>query len=198
MRQTTTLPPRPAQKKLTKKATPSTPVYDPWQDWQPQWSRDRKNASPHMQQEHHSPTVAVTVRVSAGRDDYACQRRMIDARLWDSLPREAQDAAIDIAQAYEALTKGMGPATASNWAHVPGPRNAGADRNAYGRLSGTYMDWARSCQKEGVSHSMVIDIVCMGISCSALDSDRRVRKGTSRQNLYDGLMLYARLRGWVR
>lgn len=130
-------------------------------------------------QEKHSPTVPVTVRASAERHDYACQRRLLDARLWDSLPREAQDAAVDIAFAYEALTKGMG-ATTSNWSRVPGARNPAAVANAHGRLTGRYMDWASACTREGISHSMIIDIVCMGFSCSALDRDRRVRKGTSR------------------
>ncbi len=196
MRQTTLLPPRTTKAKRK----PPTPVHqslpvDPWQDWQPQWQGAKD--TPHAVQERHSPTTPVKMRVSAAREDYACQRRLLDARLWDSLPREAQDAAIDIAFSYEALTKGLG-ATTSNWSRVPGARNPGAVANAYGRLSGAYMDWARSCQQEGISHSMIIDVLCLGISCGALDSDRRVRKGTSRQNLLDGLMLYARLRGWLR
>lgn len=169
---------------------------DPWDDWQPQWQHNQERSSPHRVQEQHSPTVPVTVRISATREDYACQRRLLDARLWDSLPREAQDAAIEIAFSYEALTKGLG-ATTSNWARIPGARNPSAVANAYGRLSGAYMDWAHACAKEKLSHSMIIDILCVGISCSALDQDRRVRKGTSRQNLYDGLMLYAQLRGWI-
>lgn len=197
MRQTTLLPPRTPTKKPSSSRTQQSAHFDPWHDWQPQWRAGKKDTSPHSLQEKHSPTVPVTMRVSADRDDYACQRRLLDARLWESLPREAQDAATDIAYSYEALTKGMGAAT-SNWARVPGARNPSAVANGYGRLSGHYMDWARACQKEGISHSMVIDVVCIGVSCSALDRDRRVRKGTTRQNLYDGLMLYARLRGWVR
>lgn len=197
MRQTTLLPPRTPVKKTSSPSASHTLQTDPWHDWHPRWATEKKASSPHSTQEKHSPTVPVTMRVSAGRDDYACQRRLLDARLWDSLPQEAQDAATDIAYSYESLTKGMGAAT-SNWARVPGAHNPSAVANGYGRLSGNYMDWARACQKEGISHSMVIDVVCMGISCTALDRDRRVRKGTSRQNLYDGLMLYARLRGWVR
>lgn len=200
MRHTTTLlPPRSPSQKPSPRTSRTTPpvTADPWHDWQPQWHDSKKASTPHSVQEKHSPTVPVTLRVSASRDDYTCQRRLLDARLWDSLPREAQDAAADIAFAYEALTKGMGAAT-SNWARVPGARNPAAVANAHGRLSGSYMDWAASCTREGISHSMIIDVICMGISCSALDRDRRVRKGTSRQNLHDGLMLYARQQGWVR
>lgn len=200
MRHTTTLlPPRTTSQKSTprKPRTGIPAAADPWHDWQPQWPSGKNTPTPHSVQEKHSPTVPVNVRVSAVREDYACQRRLLDARLWDSLPREAQDAAADIANAYEALTKGMGAAT-SNWSRVPGARNPAAVANAHGRLSGRYMDWAASCTREGISHSMIIDVVCMGISCSALDRDRRVRKGTSRQNLYDGLMLYARQQGWIR
>ncbi len=60
------------------------------------------------------------------------------------------------------------------------------------------MDWSCACAREGISHAMVIDVICLGMSCSAVDRERRVRKGTARQNLHDGLMLYARMRGWVR
>ncbi len=117
MCQTTSLPPRPHAKK---KSTPRKPVaapLDPWHDWQPQWHGKKTGETPHSLQERHAPTVAVTMRISAERADYVCQRRMLDARLWDSLPREAQDAATDIAASYEALTRGMGAAT-SNWARA--------------------------------------------------------------------------------
>lgn len=183
---------------------PATPVKqqpahlsDPWQDWQPRWQGRGDTTTPHAQQETTHPTTPVTVRVNAERSEYVCQRRLLDARLWDSLPSEAQDAAGEIAFAYEALTKGLGFAT-SNWQRVGGGRNPMAVANGFSRLSGTYMDWARACVTEHISHSMVIDVLCMGISCAALDRDRRVRSGTSRRNLQDGLMLYARLRRWLR
>lgn len=122
---------------------------------------------------------------------------MVDARLWESLRGEEQDAAIEIAFSFEAITKGMGFAT-SNWRRIPGSRNPAGAANGFARLTSSYMDWARACQKEGISHSMVIDILCYGISCNALDRDRRTRRGFSRGNLVAGLSLYARLRGWTR
>ena len=190
MRKTTLRPPAGGTSR-----PPRTPTQDPWHNWQPQWAGSE--TTPHRTQERHAPTQAVTLRQHDKQQEQSCRRRILDARLWDSLSQEEQDAAYEIALAYESLTKGLGAGT-SDWSRLPGARNPSAVANAYGRLSGGYMDWARRCQTSGVSHSMIIDILCMGISCSALDRDRRVRKGTARQNLLDGLTLYARLRGWAR
>ena len=172
---------------------PTDPV-DPWHDWQPQWQgRDQgHNITPHQRQEALAPTEPVQRRGA----EAACRRRILDARLWDGLSPVLQDAALEIAAAYESLGRGMG-LSVSNWQRVPGARGqaAGVDQ---GRLTGAYMDWARACTPAQISHSMVIDILCYGISCAALDRDRRVRRGMARANLEQGLQLYAQMRGWLR
>lgn len=171
---------------------------DPWHDWQPQWHmRDKaQSITPHIRQEALAPTEPVQLRDRGGSREASCRRRIVDARLWDGLNPVLQDAALEIAAAYESLGRGMG-LSVSNWQRVPGARGqaAGVDQ---GRLTGAYMDWARACTPAQISHSMVIDILCYGISCAALDRDRRVRRGMARANLEQGLQLYAQMRGWLR
>ena len=183
------------------------PFHDPWADWQPQWQQPprrknnaaHKNAKPetvHDRQENHSPTEPVSLRVSGTRQDIRCQRRIVDARLWDAMTTPQQDAALDIARAYETMGRGLGYVS-SDWQRVPGGNHlAGNIADAHSRLINRYIDWTKACHKEKISHSMIIDILVFGFSCRALDRDRRQRSGTSRQNLLDGLTLYCRLQGW--
>lgn len=180
------------------------PFHDPWADWQSQWHHARrpknkkagKPATVHDRQESHSPTEAVTLRVSATRQEVRCHRRIIDARLWESMTPPQQDAAVEIAKAYETMGRGLGY-IASDWQRIPGSRSHGGNiADAHSRLINRYIDWTKACHKEKISHSMIIDILAFGFSCRALDRDRRQRSGTSRQNLLDGLTLYCRLQGW--
>jgi len=181
------------------------PFHDPWADWQPQWQntgkrrKDKKTAKPetvHDRQESHSPTEAVSLRVSATRQDIRCHRRIVDARLWEAMTPPQQDAAVEIAKAYETMGRGLGY-IASDWQRLPGSRShAGNIADAHSRLINRYIDWTKACHKEKISHSMIIDILAFGFSCRALDRDRRQRSGASRQNLLDGLTLYCRLQGW--
>lgn len=182
------------------------PFHDPWADWQPQWQKQprRKNKSVpdtkpetvHDRQESHSPTESVSLRVSATRQDVRCQRRIVDARLWDAMTFPQQDAALEIAKAYETMGRGLGYIS-SDWQRIPGGnRFAGNIADAHSRLINRYIDWTKACHKEKISHAMMIDILAFGFSCRAVDRDRRQRSGTARQNLLDGLALYCRLQGW--
>jgi len=182
-------------------------MIDPWADWQPRWQnplrrrKDKKNTraaaeTVHDRQESHSPTEAVTLRLSATRQEIRCHRRIVDARLWEAMTPPQQDAAVEIAKAYETMGRGLGY-IASDWQRIPGSRShAGNIADAHSRLINRYIDWTKACHREKISHSMIIDILAFGFSCRALDRDRRQRRGTSRQNLLDGLTLYCRLQGW--
>ena len=194
--------PRPRQKEKNPPA--AAELSDPWRDWQPQWqlraSDDslRQNAAPHDVQERHSPTEATQLRNGKGTNtpDTSCRRRIVDARLWESFDDLQQQAALEIAQSFARLSRGLGFAS-SDWQRLPGARQAsGSDGHAV--LAGPYIDWTKACQREKVSHSMAIDILCFGISCRRLDRDRRVRTGTARQNLLQALTLYTKIRGWRR
>lgn len=176
------------------KKAPALPI-DPWADWKPEWRG--KNKTPHAQQEKHSPTESVTVRLSSERTTQKSQRRIVDARLWESLSGEQQDAAIEIALAFEMMGKGLGYVT-SDWQRIPGCRGPGNVGAAHARLINGYVDWTKQCHREKISHSMIIDVLVFGFGCRALDRERRTASGTTRQNLMDGLTLYCVLKGWIR
>jgi hypothetical protein len=180
-----------------------TAFQDPWSDWQPRWSLNAKQkshqtsdmADAHDWQETHSPTEPVSLRSGDGRTRHATQRRVTDAKLWDNMTTQQQDAALEIALAFEVMGRGLGYAT-SDWTRVPG--GGGNAGEAHGRLINDYIGWTVACHKNKISHSMIIDILVYGFSCRALDRDRRVKTGTARQNLIEGLILYAKLRGWQK
>jgi hypothetical protein len=175
---------------------------DGWHDWKPQWSgslrqtpHNLKNATPHDLQEKHSPTAPVAVHVAAHRLPQLARRRLVDARLWGAMTPAQQDAATQVAAAFEMIGRGMNFAT-SDWQRIPGCRSAGdvADRQA--RMTRDYMEWAKKCTERKISHAMVVDVLCFGFSCRLIDRDRRLKSGSTRKNLMKGLSLYCELRGW--
>lgn len=166
---------------------------DPWADWKPQWTGAK--TTPHDVQEKHSPTKAVAVRVTADRKQEQSQRRIVDARLWEQMTPPQQDAALEIAAAFEMMGRGLGYVT-SNWARIPGCRGPSSATEIHGRMINMYVAWAEACAKRKISHSMVLDVLCYGHSCRAVDRDRRLKNGSARENLMKGLALYCELRGW--
>lgn len=165
-------------------------MNDNWDGWKPDWQ-----AAPHAQQERHSPTQSVTPNRPALRNLSDVRRRITDARLWDRMTGAQQDAAQEIAFAFESMSQGLGFTTV-NWERLPGcsgPKNAVECRE---KLLGDYVTWAKSCHADGVSHSMIIDVLVFGFSCRALDHDRRARSGWSKRNLMSGLDIYCRMKGW--
>jgi hypothetical protein len=172
----------------------NTPPLDPWADWKPQWS-PKTARTPHDFQERHSPTESVTLRLTAAKETVKSQRRIVDARLWDAMSASQQRAAIEIAIAFETMGRGLGYVS-SDWQRIPGATGPSSAAEAHSRLINAYIDWTRRCHPRKVSHAMVIDILVFGFSCKSLDRDRRVRAGAARENLFEGLSLYADLRGW--
>jgi hypothetical protein len=176
---------------------------DPWADWKPLWTgkkRAGKNAARGSMtvqdvQERHSPTERVSVRLTAERQAHTSQRRITDARLWDAMTPAQQDAAIEIAIAFEVMGRGIGY-TLSNWQRLPGSSGQSNVSEAHARLVKFYIDWARTCGRRHISHAMIIDVLCFGFSCRMLDHDRRQKTGATRENLMQGLALYCELRGW--
>lgn len=163
-----------------------------WHGWSPDWKNPAQ--SPHARQETHSPTERVSVRAGAARTVDTCSRRVSDARLWDSLSVPQQDAAREIARGYRLLSSGLGY-TLSDWERVPGSRTHNAV-NGQQHAVRDYADWVKRCDREGVSHSLIVDILFFGFSCRALDRDCRARTGMARANLGRGLALFCRMRGW--
>jgi hypothetical protein len=106
-----------------------------------------------------------------------------------------QDSALEIAFAFETMGRGLGYVS-SNWARLPGAKGQNNIAESQARLINDYVGWTRECHKAKISHAMIIDVLVFGFSCAHLDRDRRVRNGTSRQNLLSGLSLYCKMKGW--
>ena len=166
---------------------------DIWSDWSPQWSGAR--ITPHDVQEKHSPTQPVAVHLAPEEKIGVSQRRIVDARLWESMTFMQQDAAREIVAAFEMMGRGMGYVT-SNWERIPGCSNPSNVAEAHGCMINLYIAWAEKCAQRKISHAMVADVLCFGFACRMIDHDRRLKNGSTRDNLMRGLSLYCELRGW--
>jgi hypothetical protein len=167
------------------------PFTDPWAEWRPDWAGSK---APHVLQEKRAPTEPVTVRVTAEREVQSSRRRIVDARLWGLMSPAQQDSALEIDRAYQMMSSGLGY-TRSDWQRVPGGGGGNAGE-AHARLITAYVEWTKLCHKHKVSHSMILDVLVFGHALAQCDRDRRVRKGTSRANLLEGLRLYCKVKGW--
>lgn len=116
------------------KTSPSSPTVpnDPWHDWKPDYAA---KTSTHKQQETHSPTESVTVRLTAEKTTQQSQRRIVDARLWDSMSATQQRSALEIVRAFESLGKGLGFVT-SNWERIPGGQGGGNIAESHAQFHG--------------------------------------------------------------
>jgi hypothetical protein len=189
--------PAPAPKnKKNIRSSKNSSWQDPWAEWRPQWSSQKSpGKTVHDHQEQHSPTEAVTLRQPGQRNQQQGYQRIVDARLWEAMTGTQQDAALQIALAFETMGRGLGYVS-SNWQRIPGCTGQGNASESHARLIHGYVEWTRRCQKEKISHSMIIDILAFGFSCRRVDQDRRMRSGSARRNLLQGLSLYCLLQGW--
>ena len=180
--------------KRPKDQKPASPesAFDPWADWKPKWTG--KGKTPQDRQETHSPTESVSLRLTRERQTVQSQRRIVDARLWEAMTPDEQDAAVAIATAFEMIGRGMGYVV-NDWRRIPGCKGPANVAEIYSRLSRRYFEWARACASRKISHSIVVDVLCFGFSCRAIDRDRRLQSGSTRKNLMDGLILYCELFG---
>ena len=156
-----------------------------WSLWKPEWTGQQQ--TPHDLQEKHAP--------SERRSDNT-QRRIVDARLWESMAPLQQEAAVIISSSFTMINSGIGYTT-SNWERIPGGRGTGNIGEAHARLMNIYFDWARKCAVKKISHAMVVDVLCFGLSCRTVDRNRRLKNGSTKINLMRGLSLYCELMGWV-
>ena len=166
-----------------------------WSDWKPDFKPGTKN--PHQSQEAHSPTENITLRAARGQEKQDARRRITDARLWDAMTPTQQDAALQIAHAFETSSRGLGYIT-SDWQRIRGGGGVNNIGERHAGLLRSYGEWAALCTKNNVSHSLVIDVLVFGFSCRALDRDRRQGQGFARANLMEALWLYADIKGWPR
>ena len=179
---------------------------DPWEDWKPKWTienslakrkkRPKKPKTPHDFQEQHSPTKATKVKLSDKRSIDQNQRRITDARLWNAMSAPQQDAALQIEFGFRLTTKGIGYRT-SDPSRIPNSKTHNNETEHQTAVISSYFDWSITCQKSGLSHTAVIDILAYGLSCRKVDKARRLRNGWARTNLLDCLTLYCKMKGWT-
>lgn len=165
-----------------------------WRAWKPVWT-GKRHGTPHDCQENHSPTEPVYVQTTQNRKTQRSTRRILDARLWESLSLPQQDAALEIAAAAHLATKGVGFRTSPYSMHRLGP-SAGSETERQAALVSFYFSWARECKQARISHACALDILLFGKSCRQVDKERRLRNGSARLNLVEVLKLYCKLRGW--
>jgi hypothetical protein len=120
--------------------------------------------APRDMQERHSPTQRVHVRLVSGApksksSPHKIQRRIVDARLWESMTHAQQDAALEIAAAFEMIGRGMGYVV-SNWQRLPGCGGSSNVSEAHARMMNQYFEWAEQCTRQKISHALVIDVLC--------------------------------------
>jgi len=164
-----------------------------WHEWKPSWTGKFK--TPHDIQEKHSPTEVIQVKTPNNSKPQKAIKRIVDNRLWSALTSSQQHASIEINNAFEMMSKGMGYAS-SNWQKIPGCRSPSNITEARLRMINFYLEWVKKCTEKKLSHSMVVDILCFGFSCRMIDHDRRLRKGGTKKNLMSALTLYCQLHGW--
>lgn len=175
--------------KITKADDP-----DKWTSWKPVWT-GRRHATPHDCQESHSPSTPVFVQTTHNRKTQRSMRRIVDARLWEAMTPPQQDAALEIAMAAHLATLGIGFKTSpSGMQRIESSPGNQTDRQA--ALISFYFSWAKTCKRERLSAACILDILLFGKSCRQVDKERKIRNGSARHNLIEGLKLYCQLRGW--
>ncbi|HAU28582.1 MAG TPA: hypothetical protein DCW68_00505 [Rhodospirillaceae bacterium] len=142
---------------------------------------------PSLWQARHSPIVIAQITPEGERRKQSCQRRLLDARLWNSLTPQQQANAMRIDRAFRVMSRGMG-LRLSSFMQSFGSGSHENERDA--ETIATYFAWNRQVQKANLSHAAAMDIVVYGRSCREVDALRRKRKGWARENLGQALDLW--------
>ena len=145
-------------------------------------------------QEAHSPTEAVTVRLTGSRRKETARRRTTAVRLFDGLLEEHQDAMLDINDAFNDITGHVGGnIMLYEPDYVPGTGERGARKDIRRR---TYMEWAGLGVGGKFNHGAALDIIAFGKDLKTVDTNRRKRHGWAKENLIAALDEWRNLRGW--
>lgn len=154
-----------------------------------------KKMEPADWQERHSPTEAVTVRITGSRRQETARRRKSDARIFERLLHDdQQQAAVEINDAFNAITGHVGcRIMVYEPDYVPGTGDKGHRMDILRR---TYMEWADIGDKGKFSHAAALDIICYGKGLREVDSGRRKAHGFAKTNLVNALDVWCEVRGW--
>lgn len=168
----------------------------------------RAAREPEHWQEAHSPTEPAMVReyvkdaatgVMKPEDvPGKARRRKADNRVWAAMTLEQEQAAIRIVRAWDLITGGMGFATTPTEVRDRA-RQAEEQSDFLAEVEADYFAWGRLCVRED-PHMHPITVAWLGdaIPLSTIDERFHKRRGTARKMLFDGLSLYAEMKGWIR
>ncbi len=159
--------------------------------------RDAESTEPAEWAEQHSPTESVQVKVAAGRTSELTRRREMDARLWNSMTPEQESAAQQIRDGFELCTDGTTCNIADYGERTGRGKSHENESERSIRLQRDYLAWGRACTEAGLSHSAAMDILYFGLPVSEVDRLRKRKAPWARNNLFNALTLFARLRGWI-
>jgi hypothetical protein len=149
-------------------------------------------------QEKHDPTDPVMVRVDATRVEELGRRRSLDNKLWTAMSVEQIQAALEIRDAFEIVTGGLGSLIAHYAEQTSRGLKCLEDSEYVANLQITYSKWGADCARRHISVSAVLDVLCFGESCRQVDAARRHMHGWMRAQLFDALTVYAQIRGWLK
>lgn len=121
------------------------------------------------------------------------RRRMVDARLWERMSGDQQQAAEDIARAFAALVSGLMTKNMAYERIDPGRRDPW--EQWWERIEALWQ-WDTAARREGIDVDAVLDVLVYGYSCRQVDANRRRRRHWARANLFEGLDCYCEVRGW--
>ncbi len=177
------------------------------ESWKPIWTipgakarkkaaiKKRRQQTTHDFQENKAPTCHIEKKVPNNKNKTTQHRRLLDARLWDALSAEQQDAAFFIDHAYQLITRGLGYRI-SKYSPITGHATKEMAHEKDADRMNFYFKWAETCNKRKYTHAACLDVLVFGKTCRKIDRERRMRNGWAKQNLHDCLTLYAELRGW--
>lgn len=149
-------------------------------------------------QERHSPTEPVLVKISNDRTAEVTRRRVVDARLINSLTIEQERSAISIEQAHELIASETNCRTSQLGVWIASGRHGEIECDRNIRLQREYKAWVKLCQAEGINFNAALDILVECIPVSHVDLKYGRKSGWARGQLIKALDAFASLKGWTR
>ena len=155
------------------------------------------------------PVVPVTVKVRTsvaftvqGRPVYRDEevsktvRRLLDARLWDRLDVDQQEAAMQVYGAWRAVTVGVGMRI-SDPSRPPGAGMGAAQVVEFNvSLRATWQRWVAACKDADLNWRAACEVLCHGKSTREVDSLCQRRTGWCAELLERTLDQWCFIRHW--
>lgn len=156
----------------------------------------KRDMEPADWQERHSPTEPIETRVTAERKIARTRRRKADARIFDNLLEDQQQAMVEINDAFNDITGHVGASIMMYEERVS--RTTGDRSQRRDILRRTYIEWAELGLRGKFNHAAALDIIVFGKGLREVETERRKAHGFAKDNLVDALDCWCEVRGWKR